>query len=144
RRAARFSRRVLRDHRRHASRSGDRDSRRGTSRRAMSEEIVDGFAWTPELRSRVYPSRKLPNPGFLDGLLERVSLKHPIDAKAARDGAAYYWKESKRPAGWAKTGLAKNPSAWIPAVEAALARHKNPKADHALDTDVEAAAVTLE
>ena len=49
----------------------------------MSEEIVDGFAWTPELRARVYPSRKVPNRQFLDGVLERVSLTYPIDAKAA-------------------------------------------------------------
>lgn len=37
-------------------------------------EIVDGIAWTPETRARVYPSRKRKNPAFLASILEGLDL----------------------------------------------------------------------
>jgi hypothetical protein len=109
----------------------------------MHVTAMSDIAWTDELRARVYPSRAFQNPTYRETILENVDLKWPIDPKAARKSAAYYWKD-KGDLAHVKTGLAKNPPAWRPAVEQALARGKKPNAEHALDVDVEAATVTLE
>jgi hypothetical protein len=110
----------------------------------MSEKIVDGIAWTPELRARVYPARTIANPTYRDDFLRTVDLTYPIDADAAREGAARYWKSEKTDIARAKEGLKKNPAHWRSAVEAVLARCKKPQVDQPLDVDVEAATVALE
>jgi hypothetical protein len=109
----------------------------------MTEETVDGIAWTPESRARVYASRRIRNPAYRLSLLEGASVSYPFDAKACRDSALYYWSE-KRKLERVEAGLANNPPGWRGAVETALARGKKPKQDIPLDIDVEAATVTLE
>jgi hypothetical protein len=100
-------------------------------------------ALTPEMRARVYPSRKFPNPTFRDAMLDGTGLTFPFEPEAARKYVAESWRDKddqKR----VKAGLAKNPPAWRPVVERVLARCKHPNAKQALDVDVEAATVTLE
>ncbi|MBA2543813.1 MAG: hypothetical protein H0V17_29485, partial [Deltaproteobacteria bacterium] len=106
-------------------------------------DLVDGIAWTPELRARVYASRKRPNPEARDALLDRVSLTYPIDAKAARKSAAYYWAQKDHQK-HVKLGSRRNPPAWQPIVQRALEHGKAPNKPRPLDVELEAATVTLE
>ena len=107
-------------------------------------EINDDIAWTPALRTRVYPSRRYPNAAYRDAQLQRVGLTHPLDPRACRDLAASYWDARTRAAALAATGLANNPPHWRATVAAALARTAQTDRQSRLDVDTEAAAVVLE
>jgi hypothetical protein len=103
--------------------------------------MSDLIAWTPELRARIYPSRKHPNPAHWKAWFEDVG--YPIDPTKARKAAAYYWAE-KRSHTRVKAGMKNNPAAWRPVVEAALAHAKAPNKPRPLDVELEVATVTLE
>lgn len=113
----------------------------------MSEELVDGIAWTAWQRGEVLPSRRFPNPAHRAKLLKSCgALDYPLDRDHCfRNFVAYGRQEScQRQRARAISGLASNPPAWRAAVEQAIENAAHPESRGPFDVDAEAAAVTLE
>jgi len=113
----------------------------------VSEEIVDGIAWTAWLRGEVIPSRRFPNPVHRAKLLKNSgALDYPLDRDHCfRIFVSYGRQEScQRQRARAISGLATNPPAWRAAVERAIGNAAHPESRGPFDVDAEAAAVTLE
>jgi hypothetical protein len=113
----------------------------------VSEELVDGIAWTAWLRGEVIPSRRFPNPAHRAKLLKNLgALDYPLDRDHCfRNFVAYGRQDAcQRQRARAIAGLASNPPAWRAAVEQAIENAAHPEARGPFDVDAEAAAVTLE
>jgi hypothetical protein len=103
-------------------------------------EIVDAIEWTPEMRARVYPSRRIANPALVTTQLSQSRMMFPIDDDEARALARYPVHPRVEDA---MVDVARNPASWRPAVERAIARAGEPLAGPP-EVDVEAATVALQ